>query len=181
MAIDPSAPLIELPAPGTPLDLQVALQLAADTDPTQGLVPALGQRPDDSGARSGVNSIYPNYSTDGPDKDRGLCPTPFIVVEPGAVRALDKNLREVHVIVEVHEDPDMGRIRWPGILKRVKQVLVRGGWAPASDADYSYHAGLYFDEESPPGLFDTRYETSVVQCVFAVRAQDTTSGAGVNR
>lgn len=178
---DPSAPLITLAYDGTPLDVQVAAQLAQDSDPTVGLVPALGQRPDDTGARSGAHSVYPNFTTDGPSGERDLCPTPFLIVAPGGVRAIDKLLREVRVVVEVHDDEDMGRQRWPGIVKRVKQVVTRFGWLPTPDSEWFYQGGLAFEDESPPGLHDERYNTSVVQLIFTVRAQDVTSGGGINR
>lgn len=174
-------PLIVLAYDGTPLDVQVAAQLATDTDPSVGLVPALGQRPDDTGARSGVNSIYPNFTTDGPTSDRLFCPTPFILVAPGGARAVDKMAREVRVIVEVHDDPNYARERWPGLVKRVKQVLTRNGWGPTANSEWFYQAGFAFEDESPPGLHDDRYDTDVIQLVFIVRAQDMSSGAGINR
>jgi hypothetical protein len=112
-------PLNTLVVDGTPLDVQVAAYLAIDTDPTAGLVPALGQRMDDTGARSGGNSLYPNYATDGPAADRAACPTPFVVVSPGGVHAVDRMTREVRVLVEVHDTEDAGRTRWPGVVRRV--------------------------------------------------------------
>lgn len=174
-------PLIVLAYDGTPLDVQVAAQLATDTDPTLGLVPALGQRPDDTGARSGVNSIYPNFTTDGPTSDRQFCPTPFVLVAPGGARAVDKMAREVRVIVEVHDDPNYARERWPGLVKRVKQVLTRNSWVPVANSEWFYQGGFSFEDESPPGLHDDRYDTDVIQLIFIVRAQDTSSGAGINR
>ena len=174
-------PLNTLIVDGTPLDAQVAAFLATDTDPTLGLVPALGQRMDDSGARSGVNSIYPNYATDGPAAARDTCPTPFVIVAPGGVHAVDKLVREVRVIVEVHDSPDAGRTRWPGIVRRVKSQLTRTTWKPAPDGEYTYIAGLALDEESPPGIVDTRYDTEVTQLIFSVKASDVTSGGGINR
>lgn len=175
-------PLNTLVVDGTPLDAQVAAFLATDTDPTAGLVPALGQRMDDSGARSGVNSIYPNYTTDGPTADRDTCPTPFLLVAPGGVHAVDKLVREVRIVVEVHDAPDAGRTRWPGIVRRVKSQLTRTTWRPTSDGEYTYSAGgLALDEESPPGIVDTRYDTEVTQLIFSVKASDLTSGGGINR
>jgi hypothetical protein len=174
-------PLITLVVDGSPLDVQVATHLAADTDPVAGLVPALGQRSDDTGARSGANSIYPNFTTDGPSDERDLCPVPFVIVAPGGVRAVDKLAREVRVIVEVHDTEDMGRLRWPGIVKRLKQTLTRNGWLPTPDSEWFYQGGLAFEDESPPGMHDDRYNTSVVQMIFTVRAQDVTSGGGINR
>jgi hypothetical protein len=174
-------PLNTLVVDGTPLDVQVAAYLATDTDPTAGLVPALGQRMDDTGARSGANSLYPNYATDGPAADRAACPTPFVVVAPGGVHAVDRMTREVRVLVEVHDDADAGRTRWPGIVRRVKWLLTRTNWRPLSDGEYTYIAGLALDDESPPGLHDDRYNTDVTQLIFSVRASDLTSGGGINR
>jgi len=177
----PGDPLITLAVDGTPLDLQVAAYLASDTDPTAGLVPALGQRMDDNGARSGANSIYPNYLTDGPTSDRESCPTPFVVVAPGGVRGVDKMTREARVIVEIHDTGDAGRTRWPGIVRRLKWLLTRNSWFPLSNGEYSYISGLALDDESPPGLHDDRYNTDVTQIIFSVKASDVTSGGGINR
>ncbi|HZC05483.1 MAG TPA: hypothetical protein VE338_07560 [Ktedonobacterales bacterium] len=177
----PGDPLTTLTVDGTPLDLQVAAYLATDTDPTAGLVPALGQRMDDSGARSGANSIYPNYVTDGPNADRSACPTPFLLVAPGGVHGVDRMTREVRVLVEVHDTEDAGRTRWPGILRRVKWLLTRNAWRPVSDGEYTYMAGLALDDESPPGIKDERFDTVMTQLIFSVKASDLTSGGGINR
>lgn len=165
-----------LPYDGTPLDLQVATQLAQDAT----LIAALGQRLGDNGVASGANSVYPNYTTDGPSDDRRTCPTPFLVVLPGGTRAIDRVQREVRVAIEVHDDHGAGRQRWPGILRQVKTLLLRSGWRPLSDSDTSYQSGLYFDDESPPGLEDNDWHTIMVQLVCACRASDMTSGAGIN-
>lgn len=163
-----SEPII-LPSSGTPLYRQVLAYLATDTDPTTGLIAALGQ---------GVNSLYPNFTTDGPSSDRTKCPTPFIIVVPGGMRAKDKSGREHRIIVEIHDDLDHGDQRWPGILAHLKQLISIQQWRPESDVVNRFTTGLYFDEESPPNLPDQRNETNVVQVIFACMSLDRTSGRG---
>ncbi len=165
-----SGPII-LTVPGMPLYRQVITYLATDTDPTQGLVAALG---------NGVSSIYPNFLTDGPTPDRTLCPTPFLIVTPGDMRAKDDRVREWRIVVEVHDDEDQGDQRWPGLLLRVKSWLCVEEYRPVADAAALYRSGLMFEGESPPNLPDTRYQTQVVQAQFLCRGLDRTSGHGSN-
>ncbi len=158
-----------LPAPGTPLFRQLQAYLATDTDPANGLLAALG---------NGASSIYPNFTTDGPATDRTVCPTPFLIVAPGGVRATDPSGRDERVVIEVHDDADQGDLRWPGIVARLVQWVCVNEWRPASDGAARYLTGLQFDTESPSGLSDTRYDTLLVQLIFVCRRQDRTSNRG---
>lgn len=152
-----------------PLYQQVLAYLATDTDPTQGLLAALGQ---------GADSLYPNLTTSGPDKDRTICPTPFILVAPGGKRAKDRQLREERLIVEIHDDADHGAERWPGLFERLIYLLVQEAWPPTMSGGTRYIGGLYYTEESPPDLPDTRFDTNVIQLLLGVTCQDRTSGRG---
>lgn len=163
-----SAPII-LPSVGNPLYRQLLTYLATDTDPTQGIIPALGQ---------GANSLYPNFTTDGPSNDRTQCPAPFLIVDSGGVRAKDRSGRENRIMIEIHDDPDHGDERWPGILARLKQIISINEWRPTNDGVNRYTTGLYFDEESMPNLPDNRYETNVLQVIFTCLSLDRTSGHG---
>lgn len=162
---------IVLPAIGTPLYRQVLAYLATDTDPTQGLLAALGQ---------GVNSLYPNYTTDGPSADRSLCPTPFVLVVPGGKRVVDRTGRDEKIVFEVHDDEDQGEQRYPGIVNRLITLISALQWRPTSDAGHTYVGGLVFDEESPPFLPDQRFGTRQVQLIFSCRVIDKTSQRGYN-
>jgi hypothetical protein len=159
---------IILSAPGTLFWDQVRDHLIADTDPAVGLVPALGQ---------GANSVYPNYETNGPSSERELCPTPFVLSLYGGSRATDRLGRELRLHLEVHDDPNQGDIRWPGLLARLKQVLIIAEWRLANDTLYRYTSGLYFESESPL-LPDERYHTNAVRLTVCARAMDRTSGRG---
>lgn len=163
-----STPVI-LPASGTPLYRQIQAYLATDTNPTAGIVPALG---------NATNSIYPNYLTGGPSANRTGCPVPFLIVTPGAVRARDYAAREGEIVVEIHDDPDFGEQRSPGIVQRLLYWLCQTGWRPTSDTMYTYTSGLMFHQASPPNLPDQRYGTMVQQLVFLVYWQDRTSYRG---
>jgi hypothetical protein len=162
-------PIILTTGVGVPLYQQVLAYLATDIDPTTGLIAALGQ---------GVNSLYPNFTTDGPGADRTKCPTPFLVVVSGGMRAKDRRGREHRIIIEVHDDPDHGDQRWPGILTRLKQIISTQQWRPESDDVNRFTTGLYFDEESPPNLPDNRNETLVIQIIFACMSLDRMSDRG---
>lgn len=159
---------IILTAPGALFWDQVRDHLVADTDPVLGLVPALG---------AAANSIYPNYETDGPSSKREVCPTPFVEAIYGGSRATDRLGRELRLFLEVHDAPEQGDIRWPGILARLKTVLIVNEWRLTNDALYRYTSGLYFESESPV-LPDERYRTNVVRLTVCARALDRTSGHG---
>lgn len=163
---------IILPFTGNPLHIQARTQLCQDTDPTYGVVPALG---------NGVASIFPNFETNsGPNVDPSLCPRPFILLAHGGSRSVDKATREIRVFVEIHDDFDLGDIRWPGLLARVKKILI-GSWRPTPDAYVTnYYTGLYFDSESPYSLPSETFGTQMVQVVLACRASDFTSNKGYN-
>ncbi len=156
----------------TPLDLQVRDRILADTDPAQGVLSALG---------AGENSVFPSatYTNDGPNPDPALCPRPFIVVYDGGKKARDKAGREAQVILEVHDDPDAGRLRWPGIVFRLYRWLSSDQfpWQPASDQMHRYLSGLYFQSESPH-LDDERYNTQMTQIILACLTLDRTSNSG---
>ena len=157
---------------GTPLYRQVQNYLQADTDLNFGLVGALG---------NGAASIYPNFTSDGPNKDRTICPTPFLLVVDGGIRKVDAGSREFKVIIEVHDDPDHGDIRWPGLLERVKDWLINQNlFRPVNDVWGRYSGGVYFDEQSPPWLPDERFDTNMVQLIVAARGMDRTSNKGYN-
>ncbi len=162
---------ITLAVIGTPLYRQILAVLATDTDPSQGLLVALGQ---------GVNSLYPNYTTNGPSPDRTLCPTPFVIVTPGGKRATNKAGRDIRIIVEVHDDEDHGETRTPGVVARITYLLSQSGWRPANDVQTTYMSGLIFEEESPPFLPDQRYMTRTTQIILVCQAIDRTSHRGYN-
>lgn len=176
-----SAPIV-LPVNGIPLYRQVLNKLASDTDPASGLVAALGARmPDDgSAAASGIYSLYPNYTTGGPNAEPDKCPRPFVIGYDGGARAVDKQGRELRVFLEIHDDPDAGDQRIPGIIARVFTILLTQEWRPTSDSEVRYISGLSFESRSP-ALPDKRYNTQVVQVsLVCTRAQDRTSSRGYN-
>ncbi len=165
-----STPIV-LPVVGTPLYRQALAYLTTDTDPVAGLLAALGQ---------GVNSLYPNYLTDGPSADRTICPTPFVIVVPGGKRVIDRTGREEKIVFEIHDDEDHGEQRYPGIVARIIYLFSGLQWRPASDANHTYMSGLIFDEESPPFLPDQRFDTRQVQLIFSCKLIDKTSQRGYN-
>ncbi len=150
---------------------QIAALLASDTDPSQGLVAALGL---------GAKSIYPNYeASTAPSGDRTICPTPFVLVTPAGRRRLDDQLREDRVVIEIHDDPDHGMLRWPGLLWRVKWLLFHQEFRPVTDGlGTNWRGGVQFDQESPPELPDERYDTNLIQLFVFAKCQDRTSGRG---
>lgn len=160
-----SSPIV-LPTNTTALYRLVLNQLSLDTDPTAGLLAALGQRlPDPPAAQvaSGAYSLYPNYSTGGPNLEREKCPVPFVIAYDGGLRATNKQIREARIFLEIHDDPDMGDQRIPGIIKRINYWLLEQEWRPPSDSETLYRAGLTFESRSPLQLIDKRYNTAVVQ------------------
>jgi hypothetical protein len=159
---------IVLPHDGQWLRDQVREKLATDTDPALGLVSALG---------AGVDSIFPNFMTDGPSADRAKCPTPFIVVRGGGARAKDRMLREVRLMLDIHDDEGAGDKHWPGILIRLKDLLVVRQWRPTDDALYRYTGGLQYESESEV-LYSDTYNTNAVRLVLVAVASDRTSGRG---
>lgn len=162
---------IALAKPGTDLWQQVIAKLAADIDQNFGLVPALG---------NGANSVYPNFESTGPSDKRELCPCPFILVYDGGKRATDRMNREARVHIEVHDDPNLGEQRRPGIIARIYQVLVISEWRPTGDNLRKYLSGLSFESESM-AVPDDRYLTSAVQLTLVcTRTADRTSGRGYN-
>lgn len=177
----PATPRV-LTVTGTPLWRQVWARLGQDTDPNAGLLVALAQRPDDLGVYSAVNSIYPNFATDGPNRDRAICPTPFIIVYAPPTKASDNQGREYRVVVSIHDDRDHGEQRLPGLARRVKQWLIGGQglrtWKPTDDQLARYYTGLKFEEETPEPLPDDTYGTLEYQAQFACRGTDFTGGYG---
>ena len=158
-----------LPATTTPLYRQIIARIAQDTDPPQGILAALG---------NGASSIYPNYDTDGPSPDRTACPTPFLLVASLGKKKLDLLNREEQIAIEVHDDPDQGVLRWPGLLLRLKQFLLVKEWRPTNDDLATFRGGLYYDSESPPEFPDQRYNTTMTQLILCCQFSDVTSGRG---
>jgi hypothetical protein len=172
---------IVLPTNATALYRQVLNRLALDADPTAGLLAALGQRAaDDGGPASGVNSLYPNFTTGGPSADRAQCPTPFVIAYDGGLRAIDRKVREARIFLEVHDDEDWGDQRIPGIIARMIFWLLEREWRPDNDTETIYGAGLSFESRSM-ALPDKRYNTQVVQLALVCsRVLDRTSSRGYN-
>lgn len=172
-----SSPIV-LKTTGTPFWQQVLNYLRTDTDPASGLVAALGARANDAGTQSGIYSIYPNYETDGPDTNRAVCPTPFLLVEPGGAKAREDGAgRDLLVAIEIHDDPTQGMLRWQGIFERLENRLSVTGWTPSNDGLWRYVGGMAFESESAY-LPDERFETNSVQVVFRIQALNWTSLRG---
>lgn len=165
----------------TDLYLQVRDFLLTDTDPTYGLVSALG---------GGTASIYPraDFGDDGPTPDAAQTLTPFIVLYDGGARAMDEAGREMEVAIEVHDDLDHGIQRYPGLVLRLGLWLLGGrdaggtklpGFTPASDDMTRYTSRLYFKARSA-ALPDERYAggTRATQLILCARAMDRSSLRG---
>lgn len=169
---------VTLPSPGTLLYRQVQAYLATDSDPTYGLVAALG---------GGANSIYPNAGGE-PSGDPSVCPVPFLVVYPGNTHAQpDGTGRTWRVVVEAHDARDASEERIVALVWRVKVWLLGGvdsggtrlaPFAAASDGLARYTGGLQFEEEAGPMPYDERWGTTVMQVTFAQYGTDRTSLRG---
>lgn len=154
---------------GTPLYLQVRDYLCTDTDPDAGLVSALGD---------GINSIFPNNETDGPDADEEASPRPFLLVQSGGMEAADAFKRTWRVAIEIHVDPESGIEQWPGLVQRVKFWLCKQTYRPASDDLGVYRTGFQLERESRDDEAP-EYGTRAVQIIFKVEGTDPTSFRGL--
>lgn len=166
----PNPIILPVNPPAYPLYRQIIQRLAGDTDPQQGIVPALG---------NGANAIYPNFDTDGPSTDRGICPTPFLIVASmGRTTMRDGPNREERIAIEIHDDPDQGMQRWPGLYLRVIQWLSVKEFRPTPDALAKYRSGMYYISESPPEWLDERYQTNMIQIILGCLLTDSASMHG---
>ncbi len=164
---------IVLPAANADLYEQVADALTGDTDPTYGLLAALGS--------GGATSIFPNFDTPGPSADRTACPVPFVFCLDGGTRALDKMRREYRLHIEVHDELDYGQERIKGIIERILFALVTEEWRPTDQPPYvTYASGPQLESKSPL-LPDERYNTNMVQVTLVVIGRDRTSNHGLSK